>query len=192
MDADQFQDLLDRLRRGDDAARQELIACAYERLQQLARNLLHQDFPRLDRLHETASVANETAVRLLQALRTIRPTTAGEFFSLAIQHMRWALLNLAARQDRRAGEVNWPNQGEGSTQDSFLDRQPAARAEEPPALALWTEFHRRVEQLPPEERAVVDLCWYFGRSQSEAARILEIHPKEVSRRWIKARLQLAA
>ena len=35
---------------------------------------------------------------------------------------------------------------------------------EPSSLAEWTEFHQRIEKLPPEEREVVELLWYQGLS----------------------------
>ena len=46
---------------------------------------------------------------------------------------------------------------------------PSDSTYEPSRLEAWTEFHRQVEALPEEEREVVDLIWYEGLEQSEAA-----------------------
>src|SRR6516225_7385995 len=66
-----LQRLLDRLKQGDDAARNELIGAAYERLRLLARKLLHHDFPRLR--HDTDTILDETVLRLFKALRECQP-----------------------------------------------------------------------------------------------------------------------
>src|SRR5262249_14276484 len=48
-------------------------------------------------------------------------------------------------------------------------------------LVLWSEFHETVEQLPPNEREVVDLHFYQGFTQAETAQLLGLHDKAVSR-----------
>ncbi len=55
---------------------------------------------------------------------------------------------------------------------------------------MWEKFHRKVEDLPADEREVFEWVWYHGRSQAELAQILGIHPKEVSNRWLRARVKL--
>jgi RNA polymerase sigma-70 factor (ECF subfamily) len=57
---------------------------------------------------------------------------------------------------------------------------------DPERIAKWTEFHERVDELPEEERAVVNLCFYFNLTQAEAARRLGVHPRQVSRLWASA------
>jgi DNA-directed RNA polymerase specialized sigma24 family protein len=62
---------------------------------------------------------------------------------------------------------------------------------EPDRLALWTELHRKVEELPPEERQVFTLRYYTGLNQAEIAISLDLHPRQVSRLWIEATRRLA-
>ena len=70
-------------------------------------------------------------------------------------------------------------------------RWEAGQLDDDPAnLAIWTEFHARVEQLPDEERAVFDLLWYQELSRPETARLLGISERTVKRRWASARLRL--
>ncbi len=67
----------------------------------------------------------------------------------------------------------------------------ADASQDPSVLAQWSEFHQKVRELPDEEREVVDLYWYQGLTQTETARILGVHEKAVSRRWLRARLKLS-
>jgi DNA-directed RNA polymerase specialized sigma24 family protein len=55
-------------------------------------------------------------------------------------------------------------------------------------LRRWTEFHEAAGRLPDDLRAVFDLLWYQGLSQSEAAALLGIAVRTVKLRWMKARL----
>ena len=67
----------------------------------------------------------------------------------------------------------------------------ADTSEDPSHLAQWSEFHEKVRGLPDDEREVVDLYWYQGLTQAETARVLGVHEKVVSRRWLRARLKLS-
>ena len=58
----------------------------------------------------------------------------------------------------------------------------------PDRLALWTEFHEQVNRLPEEQREVFDLIWYQGLSFTEAAAVLGVAARTVTRRWHSALL----
>ena len=101
-----LQGLLARLAAGDQAARQELIGCAYQRLRSLARVILNESFPRLKGAPaalETTDVADEAALGMYQVLAEIQPATPRDFFRLAAQRIRWLLLERAKQvgRDRR-------------------------------------------------------------------------------------------
>lgn len=186
-----LQRLLDRLRQGDDAARQELVGCAYERLRLLARKIFHRDFPRLENLHETDSFLHEAVVRLLQALQQVQPPTVADFFTFAAAQMRRVLVDAARRQDRRGNVVGHGGAAQATSSQELRRDEPADTAHGPANLAVWTEFHQKVEELPRQERDVVDLHWYQGLTQAETARLLGVHEKVVSRCWISAQLKMA-
>src|SRR5437764_1134251 len=57
-------------------------------------------------------------------------------------------------------------------------------------LAIWSEFHQRVDALPEEEREVFDLLWYQGLTQPNAAAVLGISEATLKRRWLAARQRL--
>jgi RNA polymerase sigma factor (sigma-70 family) len=184
----ELQSLIDRMLRGDDAARTELIGRSYERLRRLASKILHADFARLENTHETGTVLHEAVLRLLQALRTVETPTVRDFFRFSATQIRRVLLDLTRRQALRGSAAGSDHPGDSSSSPPTYDRPDSTN--DPAKLALWTEFHQKVEDLPPEEREVVDLHWYQGLSQAEAARILGLHPREVSRRWVRAIRQL--
>jgi RNA polymerase sigma factor (sigma-70 family) len=189
--ATHLQQLLEHLRRGDDSARRELVGCAYERLRLLARKILHEDFPRFENLHETGSVLDEVALRLLKALEQEAPGTVRGFFALAAKKTREVLLDLARRDRRRGGEARREGaaQAADASQSTYPD-EAADSSHDPARLAQWTEFHQKVDELPQEQREVVDLHWYQGLTQAETALLLGITQKEVSRLWIKATRKL--
>jgi hypothetical protein len=81
--------LLARVAAGDQAARHELIGCAYQRLRCLARVILNESFPRLKAAPaalETTDVADEAALGMYQVLAEIPPATPRDFFRLAHRH----------------------------------------------------------------------------------------------------------
>lgn len=62
---------------------------------------------------------------------------------------------------------------------------------EPSRLAVWTELHREIEKLPETQRLVFNSYYLADFSQAETARLLDLHPKEVSRLWLAAAGRLA-
>jgi len=175
-----LQELLARCLQGDEAARQELIHCAYERLRCLARVILNESFPRLKAtpaLLETTDVTNETALAMYQALTEIKPATVRDFFRLAAQRIRWLLLDRAKQSDR--------------AQRWLRESHPASlSAEESDPPARLMALYRQIDELPENEREVVDLLYFHGLSQVEAATLLGVTERTVRRYWTAARLKL--
>jgi hypothetical protein len=86
--------LVERGRRGDREAQDQLIRRAWERLERMARAMLHR-FPNVRRRVETGDVLQNSLVRLLRALEKVEPTSTREFFALAAAQIRRELLDLA-------------------------------------------------------------------------------------------------
>jgi RNA polymerase sigma factor (sigma-70 family) len=153
--------------------------------------MLHRDFPRLDRVHETGSVLHETLCRLFQTLPDVHLPTVRHFFAFAAKRMRWVLLDMAHRAQKEKERLQATGQvPDADTQDHRPD-DPADDTDNPAQLAAWTEFHRKVDELPPELQEIFELIWYHGKTQVEAAGLLELHAKEASRRWLRACLLLS-
>jgi RNA polymerase sigma factor (TIGR02999 family) len=185
----QLQQLLDRMRSGDPAARTELLRLAYERLRLLARKMFHHDFPRLGNVHETDSILHEAVLRLFRALNEVQPQNVHDFLTFSAAQIRRVLLDIARHHGREQRKINQWKAPPGAPTAAHQELADASL--DPSHLAQWSEFHQKVRELPDEEREVVDLYWYQGLTQAETAGILGVHEKAVSRRWLSARLKLS-
>jgi RNA polymerase sigma-70 factor (ECF subfamily) len=196
MNADQtshLQRCLDRLHAGDEAARNELVACAYARFDHLTRQML-QDFPGVQRHEQAEDVLHSAMVRLLRALHAVTPPSVRDFYRLAALQIRRELLDLARHYQALPGLENQPAGNPSGASSTDTPRSPAGPSDsssEPSKLAVWSEFHCRVEALPAAEQEVVDLLWYQGLPQAEAAALLHVDVRTLKRRWQAARLTLA-
>jgi RNA polymerase sigma-70 factor (ECF subfamily) len=188
----QIQRCIDRLRAGDKAAREELLAHSRDRLLRLTRKML-RDFPGVKRQEETDDVFQEAAMRLWRALQEVQPTTAADFFRLAAALIRRELLDLARRHSGASGlgaqRVSRDAAGKAPAPAGV---DPVDTTHDPGPLAAWTDFHNAVESLAAEERDVFDLLYYQGLLQAEAAAVLGVSERTLKRRWQAARLRLAA
>lgn len=175
-----IQGLLVRWQQGDEPARAELIHCAYERLRRLAAVILNESFPRLKdapALLQTTDVANDAALGVYRMLDEIRPATARDFFRLAAQRIRWLLLDQAKKvaHARQHAQENLPPRDQPGENDS--------------SVALGA-LYRQIEELPEMEREVVDLIYFHGLTQVEAADLLGVAERSVRRYWTAARVKL--
>jgi RNA polymerase sigma factor (sigma-70 family) len=128
-------------------------------------------------------------MRLMKALETTRPESAKEFYTLMFHKVRQVLLDMARRQTRDDARCRQsPDETEDS--DASAGGGEGDTTHDPARLALWTEFHRQVNNLPDEQRLVFDFHFYAGVPQAEIARLLDLHPKQVSRLWLAATGQL--
>jgi RNA polymerase sigma factor (sigma-70 family) len=167
--------LLDRLRAGDDSAYDDLIRHAGERLQRLARCMLHR-FPAVRRREDTQDVLQSAHLRLLRDLRdkAKRPPSVRDFFNLAANRIRSVLLNLHEHHTRPAGPA-----GHGPDPD-----------EDAADLERWTAFHEAVEKLDATEREVVSLIFYHGWTQADLAALFQVSDRMVRKHWVRACMRL--
>jgi RNA polymerase sigma factor (sigma-70 family) len=188
----QIQGWIDRLRAGDESARQELLSCACERLTRLTHKML-KGYPRVRRWEETGDVQQKAMMRLYRALEHIQPAGVVDFFRLAALNIRRELLDLVKHYYGPQGSgahhaTIGPKAGGDDAPPSPLEQ---AEAEDNSSrLAFWTEFHQEIDRLPDDDREVFDLLWYQGLSQAEAAKALGISERTVKRRWQSAKMQL--
>ncbi len=176
-----LQTLLARwLEDADQGARQRLIDAAYERLRRLASVILNESFPRLKAapaLLQTTDVANETALAMYQALGEIQPATVRDFFRLAAQRIRWLLLD----QAKKLAHARRHAQETGHT------AHPAEGGDPP---AILSALYEEIDGLPENEREAVDMIYFHGLSQAEAAELLGVTERTVRRWWTAARVKL--
>jgi RNA polymerase sigma-70 factor (ECF subfamily) len=181
---------LDRLRSGDESARDELLDIARARFARLARRML-RGYPGVRRWEQTDDVLQNVAVRLWRALKEIRPESVQGFVRLAALQIRRELIDLARHYEGPEGPGRHLR-GAGPSGAGAAHGLPdsSSDTDDPTRLASWSEFHEAVGTLPDAERQVFDLLWYQGLTQREAGAILEITERVVKRRWRSARLRL--
>ena len=151
-----------------------LLDRAVRRLQRLCATLLHREYPRLTRppLHlQTDELLSAVVERLLKALRQARPQTVREFFSLAGQHMRWELNDLARRLDSQPATTELPEEGIPMPASSGCGLSPDGR-----------RMLEAIDNLPKDEREAFDLVRIQGLTYSESAELLGVASKTVQRR----------
>ena len=191
----QVRDLLRRLSSGQPRAREALIERSMARLERLARAQL-SGFPAVARWEQTDDNVQGVVQRLHRALMSLRPGSAREFFSLCSALIRRELLDLKRRHFGPEGiGAHHVSPGPAATGATpRLDVPPYHVSDttyDPARLARWTELHQTVETLPTDLRELFDLVWYQELTHAEAAEVLGVSVKTVSRRWRDARLRLA-
>ena len=155
--------------------------------------MLH-DFARVRSFEESDDVVQNVALRLLRRLEAVQVASVAEFMRLAARETRRELIDLIRHYFGPCGPGGRqaPAAGAPSSSDYPPNVDPPEMTHQPDRLAMWAEFHERVESLPDEERAVFDLIWYEGLSQTEAAAALGVPRATVQRTWLAARLRLQA
>jgi RNA polymerase sigma factor (sigma-70 family) len=151
-----------------------LLDRAARRLHRLCASVLHRGYPRLTRPPlnvRSEEMLGAVVERLLKALREARPTSVRQFFSLAAQHTRWELNDLARRLD---GE---PRAGEAAD-----DLIPAPAGSDSGLSPDCRRIIAAIEALPGDEREAFDLVRVQGLTQVEAAEVLGVAVKTVKRR----------
>jgi RNA polymerase sigma-70 factor (ECF subfamily) len=161
-----------------------LLDRAVRRLHQLCSTLLYQSYPRLTRPPlnlQADELLGSVVERLLKALREARPSDVRQFFSLACQHMRWELNDLARRLDEQPAAVEL---------DEGMVPVPASSGSglSPDGRRILTA----IERLPQDEREAFDLVRIQGMTQTEAARVLGVSTVTVKRRLNRGLQLLAA
>ena len=127
-------------------------------------------------------------VRLHRALAEVRVESVRHFFNLAAHQIRRELLNLAQHHfGPEGGGANHHTDGQPSDDEGGSLHN---KAFEPDGLSGWTEFHAHVESLSEDEQEIVNLLYYEGLTQEEAARVLGISFRTLKRRWQATKLKL--
>jgi RNA polymerase sigma factor (sigma-70 family) len=181
-----LHELIDRIQKGDEDARDELIRSVGNSLERLARKML-QRYPGVQRWEQTGDVLQNALLRLLRAVQEIKPPTMRDFFGLAAEQVRRELIDLARHY--RSGKG--PGRNLASHGDSMLrDIELADPAGDYDNLERWHDFHEAVQRLPAEEREVMGLVFYHGWTQAQIAELFQTSERTVRRYWQSACLKV--
>jgi RNA polymerase sigma-70 factor (ECF subfamily) len=179
---------LDALRAGQPSARADLLRVSRERILLMTRKLMSK-YPGVRRWEESDDVVQNVLLRLDRTLAQMSLESPRHFLALAAVHIRRELIDLARHY--------FGPQGAGAHLATPDAASPAALAgipqpDDSASSFPWQEVHEQIAALPDDEREVVELLWYHGMSQLEAAGLMGVSVRTVRRRWQEGRLRLAA
>ena len=166
-------------RNGNQEAGKKLFEAAYQELRRLAAWYLQRERP--DHTLQPTALVNELYLKLF-AGEPVEWRNRAHFFAVAAQQMRRILIDHARAHmaEKRGG---------GNTKLSTTDANGVAapRAEE--LLALDEALHR-LEELDQRSARVVELRFFGGLTEAEAAEVLAISVATLKRDWEFARAWL--
>jgi RNA polymerase sigma factor (sigma-70 family) len=175
--------LLDRVKTGDETAFNTLLKNLAAPLELIARRMLKR-FPRIARWSDPEDVLQNASLRLMRALRDVRPGSMREMYAFATTLMRRELLDMAKSFYGKQG-IGANHASVGAKADD-LSPTPTRSTEEDSDFEKWVAFHEEMEKLPVEEREVIGLAFYHGLNQAEIAEVFQVSERTVQRRWQSA------
>ncbi len=176
----QITQLLQRVRDGEDGARENLFAAAYPELRRLARARLRDGGT--STVLDTTSLVHESYLRFVSA-GELRAQDRRAFFAYASQVMRSVILNVVRERqaERRGGDVQKLTLNTQLVADIAGDEETIVKVHE--ALLV-------LEQASPRLAEVAQMRYFGGYSNQEIAEALEVTERTVERDWEKARIIL--
>ncbi|MEO1086609.1 MAG: ECF-type sigma factor [Acidobacteriota bacterium] len=175
--------LLHRWRGGDGDAAEELLPIVYQELRQVAARYLRSE--RRGHTLQTTALVHEAYLRLTGGGERLDIKDRAHFFRIAAQTMRRVLVDYARKQhaDKRVGAHQKVDFEGLSLAASGSDDFKILAIHE--ALELLTEIH-------PRQAKLVELLYFGGLTQEEAALALDISLSTLARDWRVARRWLYA
>ena len=187
-----LQRSLDRLRSGEDLARQEIMGFAKTRGKVLAVGMFSKN-PVLYSLEHSYDLFQEAPLRLTQLLKTNGPDSIQGFRSLAWLQMRRRLRELIQKHFGRRSAIQRIHKTE-SVDAIGRDRLAGLTVADPgdalDLLIACTEFYETSGKLPEPERTVLDLLFDCDVPQEKTANLLSVSERDVRRNWLTARRRI--
>ena len=171
--------LLQAWRDGDKAALDRLIPVVHSELRRLAHRYMVRE--RAGNSLQTTGLVNEAYLRLVD-LKRIQWQDRAHFYAIAARFMRRILVDRArSRGYRKRG---------GDTQQVSLDEAFICAPERDLDLVRLDDALNALEGLDQRKAKVVELRFFGGLSETEAAEVLKVSRETVKRDWRVAKLWL--
>jgi RNA polymerase sigma factor (TIGR02999 family) len=164
--------LLGELREGNDAARNELVTLVYPELRRIAAHYMRAERP--GHTLRTTGLVNEVYVRLFGPGQVDWQSRA-HFFGVVAREMRHILVDYARSRNAK-------KRPEGRVLISLSDVELAASDRDEDLVAL-DEALSRLETIDPRASRVVELRYFIGLGEREAAEALGISISTLKRDW---------
>lgn len=172
--------ILSAIERGDSHAAEKLLPLVYDELRKLATRRLAQEKP--GQTLQATALVHEAYVRLVDAAAEQHWESRGHFFAAASEAMRRILVDAARSKasSKRGGQFN------------RIELPQVIQPEQVEAVDLLAldEALQKLEQLHPEQAAIVKLRFFGGLGLEEAAKAAGVSRATAERRWAYARAWL--
>jgi len=163
---------------GDDSALEKLVPLVYRELRHLAQRRLRLERP--DHTLQTSALINEAYLRLVD-VRNVRWQNRSHFFALCARLMRRILVDYARKH-------HCAKRGSGvkpvSLDQSLVVSSPSTD------LVAVDDALRAFAEVDARKAQVVELRFFGGLTEDEAAAVLKVSPETVRRDWKLAKAWL--
>jgi RNA polymerase sigma factor (TIGR02999 family) len=168
--------LIQDCRKGDREASQKLIAAAYQELRRLAQTYMRYERP--DHTLQATALVNEAYVRLV-GQEKVEWQDRAHFFAVLANQMRFVLVDHARKT--RAGKRG------GAAIKLSLDEVNGLSEKRDEEILAVHDALARLEKLDPKAARVVELRFFGGLTEKEAASVLGVSIATLKRDWVFAR-----
>ena len=164
---------------GEQDALQKLTPLVYAELHRLAH--LYMRGERTGHPLQTTALVNEAYLRLVDSSR-VHWQSRAHFFAISAQLMRRILVDFARSRKylKRGGEA----------QPLSLDEAPPIAVERGADLVALDDALTALAAVDPRKSRLVELRFFGGLTEDEAAEVLHISPDTVTRDWKLAKVWL--
>ena len=171
--------ILDSITQGDSKAAEQLLPLVYDELRKLAAHKMASQPPG-QTLQPTALV-HEAWLRLVGG-EEARFANRAHFFAAAAQAMRHILIANARRKESAKHGGGWER--------VEVEHLQLAEPLPPEELLALDEALKELARLDPPAAELVQLRFFGGLSQQQAAEVLGLSPRTADRTWAHARAWL--
>jgi len=171
--------LLQAWRGGDSAALEKLMPVVHSELRRLAHRYMVRE--KAGHTLQTTALVNEAYLRLID-LKRIEWQDRAHFYAISANFMRRILVDFGrSRHYRKRG---------GDVQKVTLDESVFAKPEPGADLVRLDDALSALAEFDPRKAKVVELRFFGGLSEVEAAEVLKVSRETVKRDWRLAKVWL--
>jgi RNA polymerase sigma factor (TIGR02999 family) len=172
--------VLNAIEQGDPKAAEQLLPLVYDELRKLAAHKLAQERP--GQTLDATALVHEAYLRLTEATDGHRWDGRGHFFAAAAEAMRRILVESARRKGR--------HKHGGQMAQAHLNLGSLASPVDDSALLDLDAAITRLAEAEPARAQVVQLRFFAGLNNEEAAQVMGISSATAKRYWRYARAWL--
>lgn len=182
---------IERLHRGDPAAKNDLLAYAQQQLVRMVQKMLHGEsgFAIVRRWEQTDDVVQGSLIRLSRTIDNLPINSPRDFFKLAATNIRW---ELRALRDKYLADTSHARHHHTDIPASLaeghasIDKVLTDVAAPLDSFAAMSQFLDAIEVLTDDDREIIDLRLVHGLTRQEAADQLGLTLATFKRRYAEA------